>query len=227
MKAKLKQLGQVVGLVTLASGLSACSLLGKNRASAQWEIESDVPASLNSGRATTPGPESVASSRVKSDLDGQPLAADTPLELPASTDRMMANIPKPSSLHGQTTEQAPPEMLSIPPTEGAGDLPDGTGPTLGMNTLLTGPPPEVTEEELTMPLTDELMAETAEVPAEVAAAPAPIPTPAVEIPSLTPAEPATSPPPSIPLLYGKLDLAAFLTPPAPLAANTPVQPATP
>ena len=71
----------------------------------------------------------------------------------------------------------------------------------------------VTEEELNL------------APAALAAVPEVTPPPVNPIPTPDPVPAASETIPSIPLLYGKLDLAPFLNPPTPLAANTPPTPA--
>jgi len=208
MKPELKKILLPVALGLLASALSSCSLVGKRNLASQWEIESDVPASLSSGRAATPS--ATAGRQVKSNLDGLAPAGAESLDLPGSENGTMSDIPKPDSTTGYWAAQSPPEMLNIPSASAsdAGDLPYTTGTPGGIETLLPAPPPAVTEEELNM-IPNALATET-----ETETAPAPAPA----APDLHPAGTETAP--SIPLLYGKLDLAPFLNPPTPLAVNT-------
>lgn len=213
MKPELKNICLALGLGVLASSLSSCSLLGKGKYASQWEIESEVPASLNSGRATTPSPDALAGPQVKSNLDGWAPAVDGALDLPVSENGTIIDIPKPDGTGGELVQQSPPEMLNVPSSEDANDLPYTIGTPSGIETLLPAPPPAVTEEELQL------------APAEVAAAEASAAAPLADIP-LTPTEQVAGTAPSIPLLYGKLDLAPFLIPPAPLAAHAPLLPET-
>ena len=219
MKTELKRIGLVLGLGLLASATSSCSLLGKGKYASQWEIESDVPASLNSGRAGTPSPAAVAGNGVRSNLDGLPPVSEAMLDLPVSENGTIIDIPKPDVMAGGLAYQSPPEMLNVPPAEGAGDLPYTVGSPSGIETLLPAPPPAVTEDELQLsPAADTSAAVAATLtlppPAELLLSPVP------------PPSPVTTLAPSIPLLYGKLDLAPFLNPPVPLAVNTPPVPET-
>ena len=207
MKPKLKTICFAVGLGVLASSLSSCRLLGKGKYASQWEIQTEVPASLSSGQAATPSTEALAGPRVKSNLDGLSPTADGELDLPVSENGPIIDIPKPDGTSGELAHQSPPEMLNVPSPEGSGDLPYSIGTPSGIETLLPAPPPAVTEEELNLP------------PAALAAAEEAAAAPLSDIP-LTPAELARGTAPSIPLLYGRLDLAPFLNPSAPLAANT-------
>ena len=212
MKPELKKISLALGSSLLAAGLSSCSLLGKNKYASQWEIQSDVPASLSSGQAATPS--ATAGTQAKSNLDGLSPAAEGALDLPGLENGTLSDIPKPHGATGEMANQSPPEMLSSQGMEGAGDLPYAAAAPHGLSTLLPAPPPAVREEELTL------------APSALAAAEASVSHPPAEI-SLSPAEtvtPTATPAPSIPLLYGKLDLAPFLNPPAPLAANSPPVP---
>ena len=212
MKLELKQIILPFGLGVLAVALSSCSLLGKGKYASQWEIESDVPASLSSGRATTPATDMVAGNPVKSNLDALSPASDGSLDLPVSEIGGLIDIPKPDGTHGELAYQSPPEMLNVPSAEGAGDLPYTIGTPSGIGTLLPAPPPAVTEEELN-PAPAALAAAAVEPAMPLPVAP-PAVTPQADLPVPFKA-------PSIPLLYGKLDLAPFLNPPAPLVVNTP------
>ena len=221
MNTSLQTLARTLSLSALALGLSSCSLFKNGKYASQWEIQSEVPSSLNSGQASAPAPSQVPQRTVKSNLSGaDPLEATDQgtLDLPVAGGGPLIDIPKPEvNLHG-TVYQSPPEFLGSP--TGAGhDLPSSTagGAETGLTSLLQSPPPPaVTEEELSM-------------------APAALP-PAMTVepdPAANPAEPVGKAPvgpvlssdsasPGIPLLYGKLDLSQFLTaaPPAPSPQQT-------
>ena len=218
MKSELKQIGLALGLGMLASTMSSCSLLGKQKAMAQWEIQSEVPASLNNGRATSPASGAVKGNIVKSNLDGLAPIDESALDLPAMENGMLADIPKPEGIYGHLAQQSPPEMLSIPATGAAGEVPHVLHLGQNLAPLLPAPPPAVTEEELAIApaaLTPQEAA-MAVPPPELNLAPAPQPAPEIA------AVPLAAP--SIPLLYGKLDLGPFLNPPTPLAVITPLPP---
>jgi hypothetical protein len=212
MKQELKKYSLGFGLGSaLVLSLSSCSLVGKGKYASQWEIQTDVPASLSSGRASTPAPDALAGTMPPSNLDGIAPVPDVALDLPVSENGGMIEIPKPAGAPGTLAYQSPPEMLNIPGAESPGDLPYQTVGQQELNTFLAPPPPPVTEEELAL------------APAAVAAAEAA--DPATEVPPVPAAPPdaeapaVPTPAPSIPLLYGKLDLAPFLNPPTPLAVN--------
>lgn len=211
MKSELKRIGLALTLSVVASGMSSCSLLGKGKYASQWEIESEVPAALSSGRASTPSADAVAGNPVKSNLDGLSPASDGSLDLPVSENGSLMDIPKPDGASGGLAYQSPPEMLNVPSVEGSGDLPYAVGTLGGIETLLPAPPPAVTEEELNL------------APAALAAASGETTPPATDLPLVPTAVPEPTPvtAPSIPLLYGRLDLAPFLNAPAPLAVNMP------
>ena len=211
MKVELKNIALPIGFGVLALALNSCSLLGKGKYASQWEIKSDVPASLSSGRAATPS--ATAGTQVKSNLDGLAPVVTEPLDLPGSESGTLSDIPKPEGMGMALAMQSPPEMLNIPSASEAGELPYTSGTPSGLQTLLPAPPPMVTEEELNL------------APAALAAVPEVTPPPVNPIPTPDPVPAASETIPSIPLLYGKLDLAPFLNPPTPLAANTPPTPA--
>jgi len=221
-------------LSLLAAGLSSCSLFKNGKYASQWEIQSEVPASLSNGQATVPSEIPLTARQANSNLSGfDPLApADGgTLDLPMTENGTLIDIPKPDlAMTGNSYRFSPPEMLSIPPGPAEMDLPPPTGSPDHITTLLPGPPPTVTEEELAAaPQALPIVYHTAETPAPAsppAVAPvpetaaAPVPAPAVtepEAPLPGPVEYAGVAP-SIPLLYGKLDLTPFLNfaPEAPL-----------
>lgn len=228
MKPNVTSLYLLLSMSMLAGGLSSCSLLKNGKLSSQWEIESDVPASLNSGHAAAPA-GTVAGNTVRSNLSGEQPPAGSEggsLDLPGSESGTMMEIPKPEFASDGTAYQSPPEMLSIPASEGVTDLPGNAPAPAGLTTLLPAPPPPVTEEELVMPpaaLTPEAAAATTTAAAEWAVS---TPSSAGRLGPLSGenASPIAHPTralaaTSIPLLYGKLDLTTFLTP-APMAAHT-------
>ena len=232
MKPFPSTLYRAMTLSLLAAGLSSCSLFKNGKYASQWEIESDVPASLSSGQATVPSETPMTARQANSNLSGfDPLApADGgTLDLPMTENGALIDIPKPDlAMTGNPYRFSPPEMLSIPPGTPEMDLPPPTGSPDHITTLLPGPPPTVTEEELAAaPEALPIVYHTAEteapapavVPApETTAAPAPAPVVAApEAPLPGPVEYAGAAP-SIPLLYGKLDLTPFLNfaPEAPL-----------
>ena len=230
MKASIQHLSRLVALGALAAGLSSCSLFKNGKYANQWEIESDVPASLNSGEATAHPASSEIASNVHSDLSGTAHldpADTTSLDLPTSEESGMVEVPKPDlALVHEAREvgQSPVEMLSLPPVSPENDLPAASAGTYDNNSLLASPPPVVTEEEL------------AGVPAALAPIPAAPDSPAAATPASTAPVPGTTPDPLgkepaaagsttvIPLLYGKLDLTPYLnTPPA---SSPPAPPAS-
>lgn len=224
MKPFPSTLYRAMTLSLLAAGLSSCSLFKNGKYASQWEIESDVPASLSNGQATVPSETPMTARQANSNLSGlDPLApADGgTLDLPMTENGALIDIPKPDlAMTGNPYRFSPPEMLSIPPGTPEMDLPPPTGTPDHITTLLPGPPPTVTEEELAaapeaMPIVYHTAETAAPAPApETAAAPA---VAAPEAPLPGPVEYAGAAP-SIPLLYGKLDLTPFLNfaPEAPL-----------
>ena len=232
MKVSSPTLSRALTLSLLAAGLSSCSLFKNGKYASQWEIQSEVPASLSNGQATVPSETPMTARQANSNLSGlDPLApADGgTLDLPMTENGTLIDIPKPDlAMTGNPYRFSPPEMLSIPPGTPEMDLPPPTGSTDHITTLLPGPPPTVTEEELAaapeaLPIVYHT-AETAAPAPAVASAPetnaARAPAPAVaapEVPLPGPVQYAGAAP-SIPLLYGKLDLTPFLNfaPEAPL-----------
>lgn len=224
MKPSPSTLYRAMTLSLLAAGLSSCSLFKNGKYASQWEIESDVPASLSNGQATVPSETPMTARQANSNLSGfDPLApADGgTLDLPMTENGALIDIPKPDlAMTGNPYRFSPPEMLSIPPGTPEMDLPPPTGSPDHITTLLPGPPPTVTEEELAaapeaMPIVYHTAETAAPAPApETVAAPA---VAAPEAPLPGPVEYAGAAP-SIPLLYGKLDLTPFLNfaPEAPL-----------
>jgi hypothetical protein len=217
-----------LGLTLLAATLSSCSLFKNGKYASQWEIESEVPSSLNSGEATTPSPTTVPVRNVTSNLAGNDPLSETnaqPLEMP-TLEGNLVDIPKPSALTA-ASYQSPPEMLNVPTVSSGHDLPGNPGSTdNSLTSLMSSPPPEVTEEELSMaPVA--LPPDASQSPISMPSGPAPI---AGEMPvepagkePVAPVGPVSAAPaaPGIPLLYGKLDLTPFLTPaPEPEPAQT-------
>jgi hypothetical protein len=227
MKSELPKIhaGFALGSLLVMS-LSSCSLVGKGKYASQWEIQTDVPASLNSGRATTPVQESTAGAPPSGNLNGFAQVTDEPLDLPVMENSGMTPIPKPTATPGNPVYQSPPEMLNIPGAEtAAADLPYQPVGRQELDPLLAPPPPPVTEEELTLAPSALSAAGAADPAKDSPPAPESTATVATVAPAATsdtPAVPTTAP--SIPLLYGKLDLAPFLNPPTPLAVNTPAAP---
>ena len=226
MKPSHSTLYRAMTLSLLAAGLSSCSLFKDGKYASQWEIQSEVPASLSNGQATVPSETPMTARQANSNLSGlDPLApADGgTLDLPMTENGTLIDIPKPDlAMTGNPYRMSPPEMLSIPQGTAETDLPPPTGSPDHITTLLPGPPPVVTEEELAaapaaMPIVYHTPEPSSEAPApETAAAPAPAVTEsAAVVPG--PVE-YTESSPSIPLLYGKLDLTPFLNfaPEAPL-----------
>lgn len=216
MKALIHHFSRFVALGALAAGLSSCSLFKNGKYANQWEIESDVPSSLNSGEATPPPASTAVASNVHSNLSGgahlDP-ADTTSLDLPVSEEGGMVEVPKPEIAPAHDTRpagQSPVEMLTLPPASPESDLPAVATGTYDNHSLLSGPPPAVTEEEL------------AAAPSALAPAPTPVSTiPVPGAPDSPPGKPMESPGKEpvkaasatvIPLLYGKLDLTPYLNP---------------
>ena len=116
MKLFLPELNRGLGLALLAAGLSSCSLFQNGKYASQWEIETDVPASLNSGQASSQTPREVAGGGVHSDLSGQetnglPDMGGLDSVLPGGG--MIADVPKPDQLARHEVSQSPPELLKL------------------------------------------------------------------------------------------------------------------
>ncbi len=227
MKASFSSVLRLLGVGLLASGLSSCSLFRNGKYASQWEIQSDVPASLSSGEASAPPSGGAASGTVRSNLSGigDPMVdAAGSMDLPVNENGAIIDVPKPElAMTGNVYGQSPPEMLNIPSSTGESDLPATGGAPHNLTTLLPGPPP-VTEEELALApeaLTAPAPAPEAPAPADASAAtvPAPQPAAAEAMPAAKPAVATT-----FPLLYGKLDLTPYLCP-NPMALTTPPAPA--
>lgn len=217
---------RLLGLSVLAAGMSSCSLFKNGKYASQWEIESEVPASLSSGQAGVPS--ATAGGRVSSDLSGsdpQALALGGPLNLPLLENGDLIEIPKPDLSTGHETAapvySSPPEMLSIPGGEASPDLPAAVGSDRGLTALLPAPLPVVMEEKLAPApeaLTAIIPAAEWTPPPPASSNPAPVTT---EVAAMGPIW--VGPLPTIPLLYGQLDFTRFLTP-APLAPEVPQPP---
>ncbi len=205
---------RVLGMSTLAFGLSSCSLFKNGKYASQWEIQSEVPASLNSGEATVPGP--VPTHTVQSNLSGADqlaLADGSLLDLPMTENGGLVDVPKPDwAMTTGQPGQSPVELLSVPGHGQATDLPMASYTNADLSNLLPAPPPPVTEEDLVL-APGALAPEVAEIPAGdlplTGAAPDSLGTATRE--TVVSAE-HSSTGPTIPLLYGQLDLSAFLNP---------------
>ncbi len=213
MKPSTLSLSRFLVVLALPAALSSCRLFRDGGASARWEIESEVPSSLSTGRASAPMTAANTGVPLRSDLSGVAPASATAgqgLDLPGLESGFFLDIPKPEVVLGGPVAQSPPEMLNIPGSMGDSDLPYSPVSAPGMNTLLPGPPPAVTEEELSMaPEAMPALSPGDSLPATIAAQDQPAITKAV--PLLAFSSPEF---PSIPLLYGNLDLNALFTPPA-------------
>lgn len=225
MKKSLQNIRRFVALGALASGLSSCSLLKNGKYANQWEIESDVPASLNSGEPTPPAPSSAIASRVRSNLSGHPSLnpADlNALDLPSDENGSMVEVPKPDLLlasHPADVGQSPVEMLSLPPVSPENDLPAPSAGTYHDNTLLNAVPPAPDEAAAPASAPQSALAATAgssssSLVGSAQAGPAPTdPTPE---PSVA-ADPPTFEPERVPAK----------SPAAPAAPSSPVAPGSP
>lgn len=227
MKASIQHLSRLVALGALAAGLSSCSLFKNGKYANQWEIESDVPASLNSGEATPPPDSTAVASNVHSNLSGTSHldpADTTSLDLPTSEEGGMVEVPKPEIALAHDTRQmgqSPVEMLTLPPAAPETDLPAATAGTYDNNSLLSGPPPAVTEEELAVAPSALAPAPAADSTPMAPGTPDSVPGASPETPGKEPVQAASAT--VIPLLYGKLDLTPYLNavPPTDPAAPAP------
>jgi hypothetical protein len=230
MKVLFSSFGRVFGICLLAMGFSSCSLFRDGKYASQWEIESDVPASLSSGTAAVPDTMVTAMPRVKSNLSrnpGSPSTADgVDLDLPIVEKNEMVEVPKPDFAESaRVYEQSPPEMLNVPSAAGQRTeaSESGNGGLSDLTTLLPEPPIEVTEEELA--------SAPAALPPVILGGPVnPEPSgpgPVSEPPGLEAGKaPVAST--TIPLLYGQLDFASLLSPtttPAPATVEPEPAPA--
>jgi hypothetical protein len=231
MKPSPSTLYRAMTLSLLAAGLSSCSLFRNGKYASQWEIQSDVPASLSNGQAAVPTESPMMARQANSNLSGlDPLASpdggtlDLPMteNLPMTESGTLIDIPKPHlAMTGNPYRMSPPELLSIPQGTAGTELSPPVESPDNITTLLPGPPPLVTEEELAVaPRALPIVSDTAET-----AAPAPSVLPALEMPAAPAPAPAVAAPeaplprpvqyaaaaPSIPFLYGRLDLTPFLS----------------
>jgi hypothetical protein len=228
MKTSIPLFCRALGLSALALGLSSCSLFRNGKHVSQWEIQSDVPASLNSGEATVPGP--VTGRTVQSNLSGtdQLAAADGGmLDLPMNENGGLVEVPKPEwAMTTGQPGQSPVELLSVPGQGHATDLPTASYTNADLTTLLPAPPPPVAEEGV-------VLAPGALGPAGPVIPPGDVPLTGFAPPPMgaetpeTGADPVkTASAPTIPLLYGMLDLSPYLNPalfapnPPPTTAST-------
>ena len=225
MKAFPSTLSRAITLSLLAAGLSSCSLFKDGKYASQWEIQSEVPASLSNGQAAVPTEIPMTARQANSNLSGpDPLAPPdgSTLDLPMTESGTLIDIPKPDlAMTGNPYRMSPPELLSIPQGTAGTELSPPVGSPDNITTLLPGPPPVVTEEELAvapgaMPIVSDTAETAAPAPSELPtpetpAAPAPAPVVAApEAPLPGPVQYAAAAP-SIPLLYGRLDLTPFLS----------------
>lgn len=216
MNASLSKFNRGLSLSLLALSLSSCSLFRDGKYASQWEIQSDVPASLNSGEATAPSTTSPQVAQVKSNLSGtdESMSPDAGmLDLPATGDDSLIDVPKPDfNVASVTPGQSPVELLNIPSAAGSPDVSTETLTNADLGTLLPAPPPAVTEEELAMAPAALPPGEAAITPDESIPPAPPAPgAPAEEVPtegSKSPVKTASST--TIPLLYGQLDLSPYL-----------------
>jgi hypothetical protein len=214
---------RVLGLSALAFGLSSCSLFKNGKYASQWEIQSEVPASLNSGEATVPGP--VPTHTVQSNLSGADqlaLADGSLLDLPMTENGGLVDVPKPEwAMTTGQPGQSPVELLSVPGGQ-ATDLPTASYTNADLTNLLPAPPAPVTEEDLVLTPGD-LAPEVAEIPAGDLPLTGAAPESLTAATGKTVASAKNFPMgPTIPLLYGQLDLSDLLNPAlfAPSAAPT-------
>ena len=225
MKLSFSSSSRAIGVGVATVGLCSCSLFKNGKYASQWEIQTDVPASLNSGQATVPEENPLAFNNVRSNLSGaeSPLIQEAGmLDLPGENAGPIIDLPKPdpamlNPLQGQSRV----EMLNLPGGGISTDLPAAAVGSLDTaSTLLNPPPPLLTGEELAAvpsalpPLSPAMVPDS--IPGEPSLKPAPEDIPMVNSQGKSPVKTAAAP--SIPLLYGKLDLAPFL-PPAPGAPS--------
>lgn len=230
MNASLSKINHALGLGVLALSLSSCSLFRDGKYASQWEIQSDVPASLNSGEATTPSTTPPQVAQVNSNLSGTDasLSPDAGmLDLPANGEDSLMDVPKPDfNVASITPEQSPVELLNIPSAPGSHEGMTETLTNADLGTLLPAPPPAVTEEELAMAPAALPPGQDGFPPADSIPPPPPAPgNPAPEATADDSKAPvkAASTSTTIPLLYGQLDLSPYL-PPAITATEAPQPP---
>lgn len=213
MKTFIPLFCRALGLSALAMGLSSCSLFKNGQYASQWEIQSDVPASLNSGEARVPGP--VPLRTVQSNLSGgeQLAMADGGLDLPMTGNGGLVDVPKPDwAMTSGQPGQSPVELLSVPGQNYATDLPTASYTNADLTDLLPSPPPAVSEEELVLS-PGALAPGFSDIPEDdvpvTGAAPESVGT---KSPETVHVGGITSSSPTIPLLYGQLDLSPYLNP---------------
>lgn len=214
MKTFISPFCRALGLSALAFGLSSCSLFKNGKYASQWEIQSEVPASLNSGEATVPGP--VSGRTVQSNLSGtDPMAvADGGmLDLPMSEHGGLVDVPKPQwAMATGQPGQSPVELLSVPNHGHTTDLPTASYTNADLSNLLPAPPPAVTEEELVL-ASGALVPTAPEIPAGDVPLTAGASEPqGTETPETLAGPVKSASAPTIPLLYGQLDLSPYLNP---------------
>lgn len=229
MNPAITTLSRFFGLSVLVLGFSSCSLFKDGKYASQWEIESDVPASLSSGTASVPDVKATANHRVKSNLsrNPEPLSPTNlgELDLPALENNDMAEVPKPDfAASNPVYGQSQTEMLNVP---SAGETTEATGSAGGLadlTTLLPEPPPVVTEEELAAapPALPPVAMDGPLNPEPAEPQPGPVSFEAIGAEVTAGKAPALSAT-TIPLLYGQLDLSAFLTPAPVLLSPEPQQ----
>lgn len=217
MKLSFSSSSRAIGVGVATVGLCSCSLFKNGKYASQWEIQTDVPASLNSGQATVPRENSLAFNNVRSNLSGaqSPAVQEAGmLDLPGENAGPIIDLPKPdpamlNPLQGQSRV----EMLNLPGGGISTDLPAAAVGSLDTaSTLLNPPPPVLADEELAAvpsalpPLSPAMVPDS--IPGEPSLKPAAEDIPMGISEGKSPVKTAAAP--SIPLLYGKLDLAPFL-----------------
>ena len=153
MKSFFPSFLRTTGLALLASGFCSCSLFKNGKYASQWEIQTDVPASLNSGNATVPDEKLLATHPVKSNLSGQAPPAMDEMNFEDQSgglSELNVNLPKPDmSMLEPSKEQALVEMINLPGSGGTTDLPVASSESpSSADTLLDSPPPMVTDADL-------------------------------------------------------------------------------
>ena len=138
MKSYLSKVVFGVGAVTLACQFSACSLLSSRKLANQWEVETEVPAALDTGRASEqpPRPVEVATNPTANGVPADSNLLD--LETPAARNNVPAPMPGTYTPGGASVTDWTPtgsDLIDIPKPdiEVAGE----TAPAVGRPELLT------------------------------------------------------------------------------------------
>jgi hypothetical protein len=227
MNVNFSSIVRAMGVGIAAAGLCSCSLFKNGQYASQWEIQTDVPASLSSGQAAVPEEGSLGRHQVRSNLSGAPSTLPSEeagtLDLPGDAPDSMIDVPKPDlAMMDPRRGQSPVEMLNLPGEASSNELPSATaGSPEAAATLLSPPPPAITDEELAAapsalpPVTPIVLPDN--LNKDAPSAPHDEVLPSESPPGKTPVKTAAAP--NIPLLYGKLDLAPFM--PAPPEESDP------